>query len=586
MGEGFCLKPIFYRFAPKRASPTRVRQGNTAFATPRDPRKPNAPGIRQRADLRAEPARRACSPPSRNSRNRCARVSATPQAALDATVRDQGLHPSLEQAMRKTHPLLCVALIAGASCANAATFTVTTLADNGAGSLRDAIAKANQATGADAIAFQAGLTGTITLTGGELAITDSLTLTGPGSGRVTIDANGAARAFRLENANATDKTWSIRGFKIVNGKAITSSNDSGGGLFYEATSIHADIRLTDLVFEGNTAGRKGGAVSVAGANLTMDNVVLRSNQVNGSFQRNGGGVYFSRGLLTVSNSIFVDNRADYGGGLNIASPAVKAAITDTVFQENTANNGGGIYMVSAENFTLSRSALIENVAVSSYGGGIYFSGTSNVGTADSVIENTTFSRNEAQHQFATGSALAVWDGYLTVRNATVADNKTAPAVAPGANAGGALWVNNGDKTRVTVQSTLFNRNTHGNSNLPIDATRKTGVPESTLNVDHSLFALMPPIGIITTASANLEGDALLQALTTAHGGRTPVHPIPRNSLAVDKGSNPGNLTSDQRGIGFARTIDFNACRRPNVHVPDIGAYEYRGDTIFCHGFEG
>jgi predicted outer membrane repeat protein len=340
------------------------------------------------------------------------------------------------------------------------------------------------------------------------------------------------------------------------------------------------------VFEGNTAGRKGGAVSVAGANLTMDNVVLRSNQVNGSFQRNGGGVYFSRGLLTVSNSIFVDNRADYGGGLNIASPAVKAAITDTVFQENTANNGGGIYMVSAENFTLSRSALIENVAVSSYGGGIYFSGTSNVGTADSVIENTTFSRNEAQHQFATGSALAVWDGYLTVRNATVADNKTAPAVAPGANAGGALWVNNGDKTRVTVQSTLFNRNTHGNSNLPIDATRKTGVPESTLNVDHSLFALMPPIGIITTASANLEGDALLQALTTAHGGRTPVHPIPRNSLAVDKGSNPGNLTSDQRGIGFARTIDFNACRRPNVHVPDIGAYEYRGDTIFCHGFEG
>jgi predicted outer membrane repeat protein len=488
--------------------------------------------------------------------------------------------------MRKTHPLLCVALIAGASCANAATFTVTTLADNGAGSLRDAIAKANQATGADAIAFQAGLTGTITLTGGELAITDSLTLTGPGSGRVTIDANGAARAFRLENANATDKTWSIRGFKIVNGKAITSSNDSGGGLFYEATSIHADIRLTDLVFEGNTAGRKGGAVSVAGANLTMDNVVLRSNQVNGSFQRNGGGVYFSRGLLTVSNSIFVDNRADYGGGLNIASPAVKAAITDTVFQENTANNGGGIYMVSAENFTLSRSALIENVAVSSYGGGIYFSGTSNVGTADSVIENTTFSRNEAQHQFATGSALAVWDGYLTVRNATVADNKTAPAVAPGANAGGALWVNNGDKTRVTVQSTLFNRNTHGNSNLPIDATRKTGVPESTLNVDHSLFALMPPIGIITTASANLEGDALLQALTTAHGGRTPVHPIPRNSLAVDKGSNPGNLTSDQRGIGFARTIDFNACRRPNVHVPDIGAYEYRGDTIFCHGFEG
>ena len=97
---------------------------------------------------------------------------------------------------------------------------------------------------------------------------------------------------------------------------------------------------------------------------------------------------------------------------------------------------------------------------------------------------------------------------------------------------------------------------------------------------------MPPTGVVTTGSANLEGDALLQELTTAHGGRTPVHPIPYNSLAVDKGSNPGNLATDQRGAGVARTIDFNACRRPNVHVTDIGAYEYRGDTIFCHGFEG
>ena len=52
------------------------------------------------------------------------------------------------------------------------------------------------------------------------------------------------------------------------------------------------------------------------------------------------------------------------------------------------------------------------------------------------------------------------------------------------------------------------------------------------------------------------------------------------------GSNPGNLATDQRGAGFVRTIDFDACRRPNVHVTDIGAYEYRGDTIFCHGFEG
>jgi len=488
--------------------------------------------------------------------------------------------------MQTPRSLLCAALFAAAPCVHAATFTVTNLADAGPGSLRAAITSANQASGVDMIAFQPGLGGTITLAGGALTITDSLTLAGPGSSRVTIDAHGASRAFRLENANAADKTFAISGFKVVNGAAGMSSDDSGGGLFYEASSIHADIRLTDLVFEGNVASRKGGAISVAGANLTLSNVVLRHNLVNGSFQRDGGGLYFSRGLLTVGNSIFVDNQADYGGGLSLASPGVSAVISDTVFQENTANKGGGIHMITVQSFQMTRSALIENVALFEYGGGIYFSGATGAGTPDSVIENTTFSQNEAQRQFAQGSALAVWDGYVTVRNSTFADNKTAPAVTPGANAGGAMWVNVGTTTRATVQSTLFNGNTHGNANQPLDLTRKTGTPESTLNVDHSLFQVMPAIGVVSTGSANLEGDALLQALTTTHGGRTPVHPIPFNSPAVDKGSNPGNLANDQRGAGFARTIDFNACRRPNVHVTDIGAYEYRGDTIFCHGFDG
>lgn len=483
--------------------------------------------------------------------------------------------------MRTIHPLFCAALIAGTSCTRAATFSVTSLGDSGAGTLRNAIAQANQAAGADTITFQLAAPGTITLTGGELTITDSLTIAGPGPALVTVDAN-QGRAFHLVNANASDKTFAIGGMTIVNGRS--PDNESGGALFYEASSIHAEIRLSDLVFQQNAASRNGGAISVAGANLTLSDVILRGNRADGPFQPSGGGLYFSRGQLRVDRGIFVDNRAQYGGGLHIASPGARAAIADTVFQENTAQQGGGIDTITVESFTLARSALIENVAISNYGGAIYFSGATNTDTPQSVIENTTFSRNESQHPFAAGSALAMWDGYLAVRNSTFADNKTAPAVAPGENAGGAMWVNVGVRTLATVQSSLFNRNTHGDTHQPIDLTRKTGVPESTLNVDHSLFQILPAIGVVTTGSDNLEADALLQELTTAHGGRTPVHPIPYSSPAVDKGSNPGNLTTDQRGAGVARTIDADACRRPNVHVTDIGAYEYRGDTIFCHGF--
>ena len=62
-----------------------------------------------------------------------------------------------------------------------ATFVVTNLNDSGPGSLRQAILSANaNSPAADTINFQAGLTGTITLTSGELAITDSVTINGPG----------------------------------------------------------------------------------------------------------------------------------------------------------------------------------------------------------------------------------------------------------------------------------------------------------------------------------------------------------------------------------------------------------------------
>src|SRR5437763_5082772 len=57
-----------------------------------------------------------------------------------------------------------------------ATLTVTNLLDSGAGSLRGQIAAA--ASG-DTVNFASGLSGTITLSSGELAIARNLTISGP-----------------------------------------------------------------------------------------------------------------------------------------------------------------------------------------------------------------------------------------------------------------------------------------------------------------------------------------------------------------------------------------------------------------------
>src|SRR5262249_39705076 len=65
-------------------------------------------------------------------------------------------------------------------------------------SLREAVTAANNTAGSDAITFQAGLSGTITLINGELpTIISTVTITGPGAGVLTISGNNVSRIFHL-----------------------------------------------------------------------------------------------------------------------------------------------------------------------------------------------------------------------------------------------------------------------------------------------------------------------------------------------------------------------------------------------------
>jgi hypothetical protein len=75
-----------------------------------------------------------------------------------------------------------------ATPAGAATFRVTNTNDTGPGSLRQAVADANLAPGADTISFAE--TGTITLTSGVIIVNGgNLEILGPGPGLLTVSGN-------------------------------------------------------------------------------------------------------------------------------------------------------------------------------------------------------------------------------------------------------------------------------------------------------------------------------------------------------------------------------------------------------------
>lgn len=251
------------------------------------------------------------------------------------------------------------ATLLSTSGASADTITVINTNDSGPGSLRQALAAANDGDMIDAT----GLSGTILLTSGALEILDGVTINGPGAGTLAVDGNGSSRVF--ENS-ASDVT--ISGFTITNGLA----NDGRGGGAILNGSPFGTLAVNNCTISGNFGG---GISNVAGAwpvTLTVSN-----STINGNAADYGGGI-FNNASLTVSNSTISGNAANYGGGIcNVYSGRLVAfvRISNSTLSSNLSGvDGGGVYNSSAQGAFAALS--IENSTIggnsaTGHGGGIY-----------------------------------------------------------------------------------------------------------------------------------------------------------------------------------------------------------------------
>ena len=194
--------------------------------------------------------------------------------------------------------------------------TVTNLNDSGPGSLRDAITI--QANPGDTIQFAESLAGgTITLLS-EIAINNSLTITGPAAGITTISGGGSTRIFNITGNNTM--TIVITGLRLANGFI----NGAGGG----AIRLQGpNIELNDCVFDSNTAICNGFDCDASGAgldnrggviNLVINRCTFVSNSSTCSGNEcdaSGAGLDNGGGSLTieVNNSTFASNFSSCSG---------------------------------------------------------------------------------------------------------------------------------------------------------------------------------------------------------------------------------------------------------------------------------
>lgn len=179
--------------------------------------------------------------------------------------------------------LLCAA-IASVQMVHAATVTVINTNDGGTGSLRQALADASNG---DTIDF--AVTGTITLTTGQLVVGSSVTISGPGANQLTVQRSTDVGTpdFRIFYISP-GKTATISGMTITNGHPSGSfPDDSGGGIY----TNHATLAVGNCTLSGNSADFGAGIFNDGGiagnAALTVSNSTLSTNSVTTS----GGGIY-------------------------------------------------------------------------------------------------------------------------------------------------------------------------------------------------------------------------------------------------------------------------------------------------------
>jgi CSLREA domain-containing protein len=279
------------------------------------------------------------------------------------------------------------------------TTTADTTADDGACSLREAVAAANTDTasgtssrecpagsGSDTITFADGIT--VYELGGTLIINSPVELAGYGDSGTIVDGMRHNSVIQVLSGQVTLRGLTIRG---------SGPDASGGG------GVRVDGGTVDILDAHITDNRatSGGAGIYAGpaATVTLRRVTIDGNNADGAF---GGGIW-NKGMLRVYDSLI--------GG----TPA-------GVRKGNESDRAGGIRNDAGATLNLINTTVSGNFVHSTSGAGV--GGISNLGFAflnNVTITNNTGAKNNPG-SFRGGGVQTSAPGILVVNNSIIAGN--------------------------------------------------------------------------------------------------------------------------------------------------------------------
>ena len=419
-----------------------------------------------------------------------------------------------------------LALLAVPAFADARTFRVNKTADHLPGSctradctLREAVIAANARTGLD----------TILLRGGRVY---GLTQAGAGE-------NFAATG----DLDAIDPLV-IRPAKPRPGRLARRATIDGNDLDRVFHALVANLTLRSLVVRDGTAGlnnEDGGGIFASEGVLTLSRSVVRGNVADSD----GGGVALDQtvpaGSLRIFRSVITGNTATTDGGGGVSADDSTTVIRRSTISANRTNVGvaGGLRQ-SGGTLTITSSTVSRNVAGST-SGGIRFSGPTGVMT----LTNVTVEGNRSDSD---GGGIRISSGTASLTAATIIRN-----TVTGSGDGGGLQEDSNEP--VSVKSSIIALNTIG-AGTGTNCFSNMGIDSG----GHNLLGSLDPACTGFTATGDKASGAPLLGTLRNNGGPTKTACPLKGSPAINAGS-PSAPARDQRG-------------RKRVKRPDIGACEF------------
>jgi hypothetical protein len=373
-------------------------------------------------------------------------------------------------------------------------FTVTTNADSGAGSLREAITTANLSAGPHTINFDADYTITLASVLPTIDAATTITIQGNGWDRTIIDGGDSPIA-----TGAGVQAFIVEGTLILDGVGIQNCYNSveGGAVDVKSTGT---FQFLNSRAEGNSSGFYGGMVK-------------------------------SSGTLVVQDSLITANHAYQGGAIYLCIPG-SATIERTTVSWNTSNylGGGGITNWKAT-LTVRESLFEGNQATGRDGGAIQ----TWVSPAQTTVENSTFFDNTTNDD---GGALSCdYSGNTTLRGVTIFENQAA-------NGGGVACPD------VELEGSIVYSN--------VASTTGPDLYGTVDSLGYNMIGSTVGATITGTTTGNQIGVNPQLGPLADNGGMTNCFALPIGSPAVDTGPPAcAGLTGDQRGAPRPLDGDLN-----------------------------